>query len=349
MQRVTDERGAVAVIVLLCFTLLFGIGAIVVDAGALYQEKRTLQNGADAAALAIAQQCGFGACGDPAGTAATYVDENADDGAGTVEELCGSGVTGASVCDDPPAVPDGAGYVRVTALTEAEDDEESNIVPPFFSRVFGHAGTSVRARSTVVWGGPSQLTSELPITISQCEYDSYTEDGLHDPPPYTSYPTPEAVIYLHNTDETLAPPCDAGPSGADLPGGFGWLDTSTDCTATSDTEGWFDDSTGVPPPNSCDPSEMDDLVGEIVHIPIFDSTNDLNGANGEYHMSGFGSFYVTGYSIVGQYKVKSIVTDSYPCSGSSTCISGFFVQDDEPIEGEVGGPAMGVTVIDIIE
>jgi hypothetical protein len=348
MQRVNDERGAVAVIVLVCFVMLFGIGAIVVDAGALYQEKRTLQNGADAAALAIAGQCGLGACGDPASTAATYVDENADDGASTVEELCGSGVTGASACEDPPAVPAGAGYVRVTTLTE-DDEGAGDVVPPFFARIFGNEGTSVRARSTVLWGGPSELTSELPITISQCEYDSYTAGGLHDPPPYTSYPSPEAVIYLHNTDETLAPPCDAGPSGADLPGGFGWLDTSTDCTATSDTEGWFDDSTGVPPPNSCDADEMDDLVGTIVHIPIFDSTNDLNGSNGEYHMSGFASFFVTGYSIVGQYKVESLVTGAYPCGGNQTCISGFFVQDDDPIEGEVGGPAMGITVIEIVE
>jgi Flp pilus assembly protein TadG len=348
VQRLNDERGAVAVIVLVCFTLLFGIGALVVDAGSLYQERRVLQNGADAAALAIATQCGTGTCGTPGSTAESYVDENADDGSSALEELCGSGVTGASACVDPPTVPTGAGYVRVTAST-AGAGEGDDVVPPFFSRVFGHEGTTVHARSTVIWGGPSSLTSELPVTMSQCEYDHYTADGLHDPPPYTSYPSPEAVIYLHNTDETLAPPCDAGPSGADLPGGFGWLDTATDCLATSDTEGWFDDSTGVPPPSSCDPTEMDDLVGHIVHIPVFDSTNGLNGANGEYHMSGFASFFVTGYSIVGQYKVKSIVTNSFPCSGSATCISGFFVQDDEPLDGEVGGPAMGVTVIEILE
>jgi hypothetical protein len=349
MQRLSDERGAVAVIVLVCFILLFAMGAIVVDAGALYQERRVLQNGADAAALAIAAQCGVGACGDPPSTADTYVDENADDGASTVEELCGSGVTGASACADAPTVPDGAGYVRVAAMS-SDDEGGGDLLPSFFARIFGIDGTTVHARSTVVWGGPSALTSELPITISQCEYDTYTEDGLLDPPPYpTSYPSPEAIIYLHNTDEELAPPCDAGPSGADLPGGFGWLDTPTDCTATSDTEGWFDDSTGVPPPSSCDPDEMDDLVGEIVHIPIFDTTNDLNGANGEYHMSGFASFFVTGYSIVGQYKEQSLVTGEYPCGGSETCISGFFVQDDAPIEGEVGGPAMGVTVIELLE
>ena len=37
--------------------VLVGMAALVVDVGAVVEEKRQLQNGADAAALAVAQSC----------------------------------------------------------------------------------------------------------------------------------------------------------------------------------------------------------------------------------------------------------------------------------------------------
>ena len=156
------------------------------------------------------------------------------------------------------------------------------------------------------------------------------------------------MIYLHDT--TGANPFPAGPSGSDLPGGFGWLDTSTDCTAESDITGWWDDKTGRPPPSSCSVAMMAALVGTTVHLPIFKETNALNGTNGEYRMEGYASFYVTGYSIEGQYKVASEATHHYPCSGQASCISGYFTQDLHPYDsGTIGGPSMGVTVVSLVQ
>ena len=64
---------------------LIGFVAIAVDVGALYAERAQLQNGADAAALAIAQDCADdGVCGDSAGIAARFADANANDGAANV-------------------------------------------------------------------------------------------------------------------------------------------------------------------------------------------------------------------------------------------------------------------------
>ena len=52
-----DERGAVGVLVavLLAGGVLLGLGAMVIDVGQLYQERAQLQNGADAAAVAVAK------------------------------------------------------------------------------------------------------------------------------------------------------------------------------------------------------------------------------------------------------------------------------------------------------
>jgi len=49
-----SERGAVAVMVALLLVVLLGFGALAIDASMLYAQKIQLQNGSDAAALAIA-------------------------------------------------------------------------------------------------------------------------------------------------------------------------------------------------------------------------------------------------------------------------------------------------------
>ena len=52
---VRDERGAVLVFVAVGLVMLLGFTAFTVDFGRIYSERRELQNGADAAALAVAQ------------------------------------------------------------------------------------------------------------------------------------------------------------------------------------------------------------------------------------------------------------------------------------------------------
>jgi len=346
-----DERGATAVIVAVMIVALLGFGAIVVDVGAMYQEGRVLQNGADAGALAIARDCGTSSCGDFLTTASSLANGNADDGLSNIEEVCGSG-SGMTACIDPPAgIPAGAGYVRVTTKTEAKDGTDK--LPFGFARVLGFNNTTEHRKAVAVWGGPSALQSSLPVTISECEYNAYTTTGsvLAPPQPYPPYPSnppySEATIYLHDT--TGASPCTTSATNSDLPGGFGWLDTTSGCNATSDTSGWFDDSTGRPPPNSCTWVLMAAQWQTVVAVPIFDQTNNLSGSNGSYHMEGFAAFYVTGYYIVGQYKEPSVVTGHFPCSGQSSCISGYFVDDPSIFTGTVGGPSMGVTVVNLFQ
>ncbi len=57
MRRLRAERGATATVVAFALIPLLGAGAIAVDVGALYAERAQLQNGVDAAALAIAATC----------------------------------------------------------------------------------------------------------------------------------------------------------------------------------------------------------------------------------------------------------------------------------------------------
>lgn len=365
MRRVTGDDGAVAVLVALMLpVVLLGFGALVLDVGSLYAEKRQLQNGADAAAFAIAKDCATIGCGTPASTAGTLAADNANDARTNVEEICGN-AAGLPACPDPPTVPAGAGYVRVK--TQTGDLSGPGLMPPLLGKALvpSYDGTTVHASATVVWGGPAAYRSSLPLTISQCEFNAFVgtqtpspSPGYASPPPaplpspfnWTVY-NPDKIIYLHDT--TGSSGCLAGPSGADnLSGGFGWLSTGkTDCTAATDIANMFDNKTGVPPPSGCDPIDFAALIGTTVILPIYDSLNALTGTNSVYHMGGYASFVLTGYSINGQYQKKSIVTGQYPCSGQATCISGFFTSYDTNPElaNTVGGAGLGALVFQLLD
>jgi hypothetical protein len=357
----TDDQGVVAVMVAVLMAAVIGVLAIVADVGILYAERRQLQNGADAAVLAVALDCPTSTgCGSSSSMpmADSYAAANASVNTRTADayEVCGSG---SKLTPCSPASPEGpwdcravpssgplssAPYVQVRTETE---NAGSNLLPRAFSGVFNFftGGTEttmgpVKACARASWGGPAGLRSQLPLTISACEYQKLQAAGGPYLPPYTT--AMEQTIYFHST--TKAPACPAGPSGSDLPGGFGWLDTNEDCAATTDTSGWVDDSTGVPPPNSCSTAELTAMVGQIVSIPIFGETNGLSGANGAYRIVGYAAFYLTGFRFPSANH-KSILSGGLPCTGSDHCLSGVFTIDPTPSSGTIGGPSLGVTVV----
>ncbi len=362
MRRLNrNDDGAVAVLVAIVMVAMLAMATIVLDVGSLYAERRQLQNGADAAALALALDCptnsGCNASTAATGPAGTKANQNANDGTATVASPSGPAVCGIGLnlqpcspvaglgpwdCRPPPSGPLSTRYVQVRTETRVSG---ANLLPPILAQVAspGYAGSTVRACARASWGAPSGLQSQLPLTISACEFQHYTSGGLAPPPPYPANYSGERTIYFHS--QTSAAPCPSSSSGADLPGGFGWLDTNEDCVATTDTTNYVDASTGAPAPVECSSAELNAMVGQIVEIPIFDDTNGLSGANGEYHIAGYAGFYLTGFVFPGD-KRKSILTGNFPCNGANHCISGVFTTSPTPSGGTIGtGPYMGVTVV----
>jgi hypothetical protein len=369
--RAREDAGAVAVLVtiLLAGGVLLGMAALTVDVGSLYGERRQLQNSADAGALSLAQDCSVNAaaCSTSGASIGGLVDDNADDGTSGIAGVCVAmggvksgqctGGGGLTDCLPAPGVTDN--YVEVRTSTRTSSG--GTLLPPFFAQalVDGYSGTTVGACSRVAWGGPAGLSSAIPLTISTCEFQHYvgSPPNYAPPPPYpptvgATWPAAsyEHVIFFHDTTEALAGSCPAGPAGSDDPisGGFGWLESDT-CEVTSDTD-WFDDSPGTSPGSDCRASDFANSYGQLVDIPIYDGTNGLNGANGKYHIKGYAAFVLTGYYLGGSYKKKSLITGALPCAqtpttGSQRCISGFFTQDPTPKPGKIGGPPMGVIVI----
>jgi Flp pilus assembly protein TadG len=315
-RRGGDDRGAVLPFVGLTLVVLLGFGAIVIDAGALYQERRELQNGADAAALAVAKDCAEGDCDDgpwgpPAeSTAGHFANENAEDHISEIAEICGEG-TGLVACGETPAVPEGAtGWVRVTTATNGQIDF---LLAPVLDAALD--GKQVNATAIAAWGPVGSATT-IPLIFSMCEFEAF--GGSLDP---LVFPEGENYIYFHDTiQDGPAGSCPAGPSGDDLPGGFGWLASSTDCQITIDSEGWVGDKTGNAIVNGCDPSTWQNAE---VLIPLFDDTNGLTGNNGEYHIVGFIGFKVLGYRFPGHSWWTAGVT---PCAANQSCLYGEFTE-----------------------
>lgn len=326
MYRLNDDGGAVAVIVAIFAVGLIGMAAFALDTGRLYQERRELQNGADASALAIAEDCLINpaSCtyGGADATADIYGDSNAEDGASTVDEL----------------LLDPVGQ-SITVKLQTEDLDGGSILAPIFGQVVGFDGATVRASASAVWGSANEMIT-LPLIISVCEYE-LANPTLQEAPPSGS---PHLFVFHQgNHGQT----CDHSNSGFDLPGGFGWLDADEGPCATLFVKGEWKDGLdpGSSPSNSCTPEYIKSRLMEKESFLPYYSDKESQGNNGRYKVWDIGAFWVTGYNFGGQFKEPS---GNPPCSGTTRCIEGFFIEATTS-DGEPGtGPGVGASIVKLI-
>lgn len=350
------DRGAVSTLVaaLLGVGLLLGVGALVIDSGQLRAEQAQLQNGADAAALALAQDCGDvdGCPTTPYATAAGYAGTNAADGVSTANLVCGRDKAGRlAPCpvedqSKSPCLgqrPASGNFVEVRTSTRLADG--STVLPAVFGQVLlgpSYDGRGVLACTRTAWGGP-RIARGLGMTISLCEWQSATLNGtvFAPAPPATPSPTAERVLLLHGSGVA----CAGGPSGWDLPGGFGWLQDGTGtCQTQVDISGTYLGTSGLAASQACQTALSRARTNrEILLVPVFDGAGGT-GHNGYYHLKGFASFVVTGYNLPG-FTATSNLTGLRPCIGDIKCVSGYFTRDLVTTATALGGPEMGATTV----
>ena len=364
--RRADRGGVVTIVaIVLAGGALLGTGALAVDVGQLYVEREELQSGADAAAIAVAKQCAKTPVDCVVsvldGTAQNYADTNAKDNASTVSVLCGQ-LMGADLppCPEQPTnltrcinEPPETDYIEVRTTTELPDG--STLLPPSFAQALlgneGYEGTQVGACARAAFG-PPKPAGGLAVTISICEWQSFTGGGAAYPPapPYPPNPQPPAgtdkPIYLHNTEGAAG--CSAGPSGWDEPGGFGWLDENGGaCQALIGEDGTAGGNTGAPASDTCqDVLDSYYFSHEVLFIPVHDGTQGT-GTNTTYHIAGMAAFVLTGYALPG-FKRPSWLSGGHLCKGPEHCLYGYFTQDLMPVTGPVGGPDLGATIVSLV-
>jgi len=312
--RSDQDRGAILVWFAAFAIVLLGSGALVIDMGSLWSERRELQNGADAAALAVAVDCAKTACTVSQATALNYAKLSATDGEVAVS-LCGKGA-GLTPCSPVPnGVSVAVGYVQALTSTwnpgnGGSSDQVQFVFAPLLDAL--QVGQTVRAIATVAWGSLGSATV-LPIIISKCSFDPawVAEDG--------SLSVPSTPIVITSNSNQL---CSLGWAA-----GFDFLkDTVGGCGVTTiqiDSDGTTLDagSEGVLP--QCRPI-MQALYdsGTTFIVPVAKSRTSP-GTNSTYLTDGFASFKLCGFALGGGYNENSC---SPTCAGrpSQVRICGIF-------------------------
>ena len=342
------DDGAVLVIVAVIMTALLGVGAMVIDLGALYVEKRQLQNGADAAALAVAQDCAqAGNCVVNPGVAQQYADLNARDGTSAVDVVCGVG-PGLNACADPaPAGATGAiGWVRVNTSTRSESG--GNQIDFLLGPVMGAlTGKTVHASAAAAWGSLGH-GAIMPLTFSVCEWIAMGGSVLSG-----TFPHDKTYIYFHGVGDPdekglKCKPAPASPSGQDLPGGFGYL-ANASCISAIAAGAWVGVEPGNSFPKGCNPAAW--LNTEVL-IALYDDTTG-NGNGGKYHIAGFVGFKLLGYKFQGEGNPKAPADFSCPNpsghgnGGNLVCLYGEFTRYTTDSTG-FGGNDYGARVVKMV-
>lgn len=305
-----EERGAATVLVAILLVVLLGFAALAVDVGAMYAEKAQLQNGADSAALAVANQCAKGTCGDATATGNLFANNNANDGKSS------AAVT----------FP-GSATVRVVTTARAAGASTDGF-PLFFARLMGFNSASIGATAEAKWGAPSEATT-LPWTVSECIFKSYLSPSqlseFNATKTFTGNPIPTHILLRYDSNATAYPGC----SGYN-PGGFGWLALDTGCSANINLANFeVGSDPGNNLPNVCS-SMPSTIKNEPVMIPVYSSAV-ANGSNTKYTLVGFLAFQVTGYKFSGS--VESLDPLAPSCTGNCRGIQGYFTRFVSMAEG----------------
>jgi Flp pilus assembly protein TadG len=333
MWRLRAEEGAVAVMVAVLLVPLFGFGAIAVDVAAMYEERRQLQNGADAAALAVAEDCARElipcVLGSVEPVAQQYANANARDGRSDVDSL---------------TLDIAAKTVDVVTLST--NTSGANSVTHWFAGVLGITASPVRARAMAQWDVAPASLNAFPLTFCIDVFNKWTADG-------TAYggSWPGYQVFYQTPGESLEE-CE----DENYPGGFGWLDRDEQCRAmVSSIPTWHGGETGAALPDGSCVEELrakidDPSLGPIL-IPIFrEADPDGNGTNGRFYLLGFGAFQPTGYNFPGTGNGNSYPPGPPPCGlPSYKCIRGWFTEFVTVAgTGSTSGTNYGLTSIQLI-
>ena len=289
MQRMRDERGAVGVVVALLMVPLIGFAAIAIDVSAMYAERQQLQTGADAGALAIAQDCGRGACGSTVPDRTDVRDLESEQGLIDRNRDLADGFAGHRAQRRGQAA-------LVRSRPRGQLEHASPPQPP-------RPGDPRPA-------GPPCSHSRSPVRVEKADR------GWH---AVRHHPT---TIYLTKTSpSTASPPIAPDRRATWSPeASAGSRPTPARCKTTSTIGGILHSDPGNSVPSSCSTSDLAGSLGRTVLLPIFDAYYG-SGNTATYRMYGYAAFKLTGYHFGGQNN-----SSPSPCNGNDRCIAGYFMQ-----------------------
>ncbi len=310
---------------------LLGMAALAVDVGAVYSEKAQVQNGADFSALAIAGDCAKDDCGDYLATGNGLANGNANDNS-----------TGIASITFP-----NANTVRVETKTREAGSGKDHF-SLFFARALGIDTADVGAVAEAIWGPPDE-GSTLPWTVSECVFrQSLTPAQLHDldtTGDFSGDPSGTRILLRYEEKAPEVPGC--GDDNGYMPGGFGWLQIASDCSAEIDISAEVKGQPGnhFPTAAECD-AILDGILEKPALIPLYDTAVG-NGDKTIYTLVGFAAFQVTGYKFGGSLEIDDDLAPD--CDKNCRGLQGHFVRYVSLAEGVApsGGPNFGALSVSL--
>jgi Flp pilus assembly protein TadG len=303
----------------------------------------------------------------------------------------------------PAAPSSGVNFVRVYTQTTMNAAGAHLLPYSFGAAITGvGSGANQQACASVTVGQPSGAAA--PITLSYCEWAAATGNDPAHPgqglfpkspvgawpgyvsgistasPPVPTWPAPaaplpalpvpgnEIIIGLQGTGTTHNCPTWNNHDG---PGGFGYLNTSTGCTAAAPVNGWIQVDTGNTMPSGC---SLSPYFNKVIYLPVFSCmttsvggapiwrpTNGSsctvgNGGNTWYYIDGYAKFYLSGFKTGGgpsdeANRTNPLATPSLPCTGNDRCVSGWFlkglVNTPPAPPSPPGAPSLGAYVVQL--
>lgn len=342
MRRMSGETGVVAPLVAIFALVVTTFASFAVNSGLLYDERRQLQNGADAAAYAVAFDCAR-AAGTPAPApmcnhthASTvsgplYANSNARDGEAAVQQV------------EPPNLSPASGEVTVRTLSR---EGGQNAVTLLMGNILGQTQAPVRAAATARWGGAGAGTG-LPLTIPLHRWQAATAWQRANWPALTNSQGlfPRNGPFPSSPAQASTFPLGGAPDYP--PGSWGWLahplGVHPYCRVSLPVNTF---AAGTGADFGCDHPDVQgsgenakfiEYVENVTHpFPLFDSHNGGTGSNAAYRVYSWAAIRLTGYRFPGKD------WGSLNClSGGEKCIHGWLTTFP-PQVGPIGGPNTGI-------
>jgi Flp pilus assembly protein TadG len=261
LSRLREERGGIAVMVALLMPVLFGAAAIAVDTAAVWSARQQVENGADAAVIAVAMNCARGNCGDTRRTA-----EDAFFANNRAAKLSNLG--------------SGEGTVSVNGNQISVEQTRPWVVNHFFAAALGEGTGELSVRSYAEFAPATSARADIPLGISWCSLRN----------PFTSTP-PTVTIPLTNTINTTTT-C-AGPTSgsAAVPSGqaFSVPDNGSCATWSARGDAVRVATTSLGP--SCTPSHFTNLAGRDIWLPVWDAATPTSSPP-TFRVFGYAAFRV---------------------------------------------------------
>ncbi len=289
--RSRDEGGAIALMVVVMTVVLIGCLAFVTDFGMAYANQRRLQNGADAAALAVGQKiaatapvssdCSAMVSGFQTSAMRTYAEGIFDQNVATTDATLSPGTAGYRLaCEKLAGASEDSLVVHVAAEQKS---------PTFFGGIFGQSDLPISKDARSAVGPAGTVVGLRPFALCLEAVNEMMADT-----------TKSYTFSFDNAD---------GGCGY-APGNWGTIDLDGGSNSSADTKDWIANGyngslsivspldltgdTGAPAPGGYEIPMNQMLTNDAVVLPVYDSLT-LNGSLADYRIIKFVSVKVCGW------------------------------------------------------